>query len=85
MGAGINWQMGHTNVGVLIVGVIGFVLLLPTILLGYAVEALGGFGMTVETLLMFVAQAVGYFGMIWIVDVLNSCIRAPNQSNSTDL
>jgi hypothetical protein len=65
MAWGINAQAGRENALLTTLGIAGYILLLPTMLLGYLTEAVGGFGMAAETLLMFAAQFAGYFALVW--------------------
>jgi hypothetical protein len=61
---GLSAQAGHEGFWLNLAGIVGFILLLPIMLLGYLVEAVGGLGMTAETILMVVAQFFGYFGLV---------------------
>jgi len=65
MAWGVNGQMGNRGTLLDVCGVVGFVLLLPSMLLGYVMEFVGaGFGMAAETALMLIAQFSGYFVLV---------------------
>lgn len=62
---GLSAQAGQSNFWLTLIGIVGFTLLLPTMLLGYVVEASGGFGPVAETVAMIGAQFIGYFGVVY--------------------
>jgi hypothetical protein len=64
---GLNAQSGHSSLWLDSAGTVGYLLLLPTMLLGYAVERVGGLGMPLESILTIVAQFLGYLGLVYSI------------------
>lgn len=65
---GLSAQAGEHDLVLTIAGIVGYIVMLPTMLLGYALEG-AKLGDSIGTAFALMAQFIGYFGVVLVLHI----------------